>query len=213
MPLPLTIWNQYTSRPTLRSTDGASTVEKTDLITIYTAQAANSQCTPLSGVAPVSVSCTDDSLDATSWSWTFGDGGTSSNDFHAGMNFAGVWKSPVVFLCQNNGYAISCPSSGQTASESYAIKGEAYGIPGVIVDGQDVEAVYDATHTAGWPDQPRAKPLTFPMTHPEKIDVLSDIDSLTMKVRFIPRSFLYRAIRKSFRILRKYGEKLIHVNK
>ena len=71
----------------------------------------------------------------------------------------------------------------------------------------------DATHTVGWPDQPPAKPLTFPMTHPEKIDVLSDIDSLTMKVLFIPRPLLYRAIRKGFRILRKWGKKLIHVNK
>jgi len=68
----------------------------------------------------------------------------------------------------------------------------------------------DATHTIGWPDQPPAKPLTFPMIHPEKIDVLSDIDSLTMKVCFFPRSLLYRAIRKGFRILRKYGKKLIH---
>jgi 2-oxoisovalerate dehydrogenase E1 component alpha subunit len=71
----------------------------------------------------------------------FGDGGTSSLGFHSALNFAGVWKSPVVFLCQNNGYAISCPSDHQTASESYAIKGEAYGVPGVRVDGNDVLAV------------------------------------------------------------------------
>ena len=69
---------------------------------------------------------------------SFGDGGTSSLGFHSGLNFAGVWKAPVVFLCQNNGYAISCPSEEQTASESYAIKGEAYGVPGVIVDGNDL---------------------------------------------------------------------------
>lgn len=75
---------------------------------------------------------------------SFGDGGTSSLGFHSGMNFAGVWKAPVVFLCQNNGYAISCPSSKQTASESYAIKGEAYGVPGVIVDGNDIFAVRKA---------------------------------------------------------------------
>jgi pyruvate dehydrogenase E1 component alpha subunit len=79
---------------------------------------------------------------------SFGDGGTSSLGFHSGMNFAGVWKAPVVFLCQNNGYAISCPSSHQTASESYAIKGEAYGVPGVIVDGNDILAVRRAVKEA-----------------------------------------------------------------
>lgn len=75
---------------------------------------------------------------------SFGDGGTSSLGFHSALNFAGVWKSPVVFLCQNNGYAISCPSEQQTASESYAIKGQAYGVPGVKVDGNDVFAVRQA---------------------------------------------------------------------
>lgn len=75
---------------------------------------------------------------------SFGDGGTSSLGFHSGLNFAAVWKSPVVFLCQNNGYAISMPSIGQTASESYAIKAEAYGMPGVIVDGNDLLAVRKA---------------------------------------------------------------------
>ena len=75
---------------------------------------------------------------------SFGDGGTSSLGFHSGMNFAGVWKAPVVFLCQNNQWAISCPSSEQTASESYAIKGVAYGVPGVVVDGNDLLAVRKA---------------------------------------------------------------------
>lgn len=79
---------------------------------------------------------------------SFGDGGTSSLGFHSGLNFAGVWKAPVVFLCQNNGYAISCPSDEQTASESYAIKGEAYGVPGVIVDGNDLLAVRQAVGEA-----------------------------------------------------------------
>lgn len=72
---------------------------------------------------------------------SFGDGGTSSLGFHSGLNFAGVWQVPVVFLCQNNGYAISCPADRQTASEGYAIKGQAYGIPGVTVDGNDLLAV------------------------------------------------------------------------
>lgn len=72
---------------------------------------------------------------------SFGDGGTSSLGFHSGMNFAGVWKAPVIFLCQNNGWAISCPAEEQTASETYAIKAQAYGMPGVRVDGNDVLAV------------------------------------------------------------------------
>src|SRR6185436_18076450 len=72
---------------------------------------------------------------------SFGDGGTSSLGFHSGLNFAGVWRSPVVFLCQNNGWAISCPIEEQTASDGFAVKGEAYGMPGVVVDGNDVLAV------------------------------------------------------------------------
>lgn len=72
---------------------------------------------------------------------SFGDGGTSSLGFHSGLNFAGVWKAPVVFLCQNNGYAISCPVEEQTASEGFAIKGKAYGVPGIVVDGNDLLAV------------------------------------------------------------------------
>ena len=79
---------------------------------------------------------------------SFGDGGTSSLGFLSGLNFDGVWKSPVVFLCQNNGYAISCPSDEQTASDGYASKASAYGMPGVTVDGNDLFAVRDAIATA-----------------------------------------------------------------
>ncbi len=71
-----------------------------------------------------------------------GDGGTSSNDFHCGLNFAGVYKAPVVFVCENNQWAISVPVQQQTASETIAAKAEAYGMPGVRVDGNDVLAVY-----------------------------------------------------------------------
>ena len=78
----------------------------------------------------------------------FGDGGTSSNDFHTGLNFAGVWKAPVIFLCKNNGWAISVPLEKQTASSSIAIKASAYGMPGVRVDGNDVLAVYSASSEA-----------------------------------------------------------------
>jgi len=71
-----------------------------------------------------------------------GDGGTSEGDFHEALNFAGVWKVPVVFVVQNNGYAISCPVSKQTAAESIAIKSVAYGIRGIQVDGNDLAACY-----------------------------------------------------------------------
>ncbi len=70
-----------------------------------------------------------------------GDGATSSNDFHAGLNFAAVRKAPVVFVCQNNQWSISVPFSKQTASGSVAAKAVAYGMPGVRVDGNDVLAV------------------------------------------------------------------------
>jgi TPP-dependent pyruvate/acetoin dehydrogenase alpha subunit len=72
----------------------------------------------------------------------FGDGATSSNGFHSGLNFAGVWKAPCTFVCVDNGWAISVCNRDQTAAESYADKGLAYGIPGVEVDGNDVLACY-----------------------------------------------------------------------
>lgn len=71
-----------------------------------------------------------------------GDGGTSEGDFHEALNFAGVWKVPVVFVIQNNGYAISCPTHKQTASKTIAIKSVAYGIKGIQVDGNDLAACY-----------------------------------------------------------------------
>jgi pyruvate dehydrogenase E1 component alpha subunit len=82
-----------------------------------------------------------------SWAF-FGDGGTSSNDFHSGLNFAGVAKAPVVFVCTNNQWAISVPLCRQTASETIACKAEAYGMPGVRVDGNDVLAVAQACREA-----------------------------------------------------------------
>ena len=74
----------------------------------------------------------------------FGDGATSEGDFHEGMNFASVLKAPAVFVCQNNGWAISVPTSKQSASETFAQKALAYGMPTIQVDGNDVFAVYKA---------------------------------------------------------------------
>ncbi len=78
----------------------------------------------------------------------FGEGATSSNDFHTGLNFAGVHKVPVVFVCRNNGWAISVPRERQTASETIAQKAEAYGMAGERVDGNDLLAVVAATRRA-----------------------------------------------------------------
>lgn len=75
----------------------------------------------------------------------FGDGATSEGDFHEGMNFASVFKAPVVFFNQNNRYAISVPVWKQMNSETIAQKAIAYGMPGVRVDGNDVFAVYHET--------------------------------------------------------------------
>lgn len=77
-----------------------------------------------------------------------GDGATSSADFHAALNFAGVWRAPVVFVCQNNQWAISVPRAAQTAAASIAVKAKAYGFEGIQVDGNDCVAVYEATRAA-----------------------------------------------------------------
>ena len=78
----------------------------------------------------------------------FGDGATSEADFHSGMNFAGVWKTPTIFICANNLYAISVPYDKQTASATIAQKAQAYGFEGLRVDGMDAVAMYLATRLA-----------------------------------------------------------------
>jgi pyruvate dehydrogenase E1 component alpha subunit len=78
----------------------------------------------------------------------FGDGATSRGEFHSGMNFAGIHKPPIVFVCENNGWAISTPQSLQTASATFAEKGDAYGIRNLRVDGNDPLAVYSVVREA-----------------------------------------------------------------
>ena len=78
----------------------------------------------------------------------FGDGATSSADFHTALNFAGVTRAPVVALCRNNGWATSLPASKQTASAGFAVKAVAYGMRGVRVDGGDVIAVLSVVREA-----------------------------------------------------------------
>ena len=79
---------------------------------------------------------------------TFGDGATSQGDFHEGVNFAAVHRLPVVFVCENNSYAISVPIRLQTANPDIADRAAGYGIPGVTVDGTDVPASYAACREA-----------------------------------------------------------------
>jgi pyruvate dehydrogenase E1 component alpha subunit len=78
----------------------------------------------------------------------FGDGATSSGDFHTGLNFAGVTRAPVLALCRNNGWASSTPASSQTASAGFAVKAVAYGLRGVRVDGGDAIAVLSVVREA-----------------------------------------------------------------
>ena len=78
----------------------------------------------------------------------FGDGATSEGDFHEGLNFAGVFQAPAIFVCQNNHWAISFPRSKQTRSKTLAQKASAYGMPGIQVDGNDILAVYAAAREA-----------------------------------------------------------------
>ncbi|WP_405924715.1 pyruvate dehydrogenase (acetyl-transferring) E1 component subunit alpha [Streptomyces sp. NBC_00035] len=77
-----------------------------------------------------------------------GDGGTSEGDFHEALNFAAVWQAPVVFLVQNNGFAISVPLAKQTAAPSLAHKAVGYGMPGRLVDGNDAAAVHEVLSEA-----------------------------------------------------------------
>jgi TPP-dependent pyruvate/acetoin dehydrogenase alpha subunit len=78
----------------------------------------------------------------------FGDGATNEGAFHEAANEAGVWKLPVIFFCENNLYGEGTPQSLQAAVPDLAVRAVAYGFPGVIVDGNDILAVYDATLAA-----------------------------------------------------------------
>jgi len=112
-------------------------------------------------VMPVSVPVGSQTLHAVGTAWGaklkgdkivsvvyFGDGATSEGDFHEAMNFAGVFKTPTIFFCQNNQYAISVPRSMQTASKTLAQKAVAYGFDGIQVDGNDLFGVIVATREA-----------------------------------------------------------------
>ena len=86
-------------------------------------------------------------LDAVVGCW-FGDGATSEGDWHEGLNFSGIHKLPIVWYCENNKYAISVPLSKQMAVKDVAVRAEGYGFEGVIVQGNDVLACYEASQNA-----------------------------------------------------------------
>jgi pyruvate dehydrogenase E1 component alpha subunit len=78
----------------------------------------------------------------------FGDGAASRGTFHEAALQAAVWKLPLVWLCENNGWALSAPIAEQSPTENIADRAAAYGVPGVVVDGQDALAVYEAMAAA-----------------------------------------------------------------
>jgi 2-oxoisovalerate dehydrogenase E1 component alpha subunit len=78
----------------------------------------------------------------------FGEGGASQGDTHEAMNFAGIHQLPVLFICENNGYAISVPQARQMAIQNVADRASGYGFPGIVVDGNDVLACYEVTRQA-----------------------------------------------------------------
>ncbi|KAJ4964618.1 hypothetical protein NE237_016467 [Protea cynaroides] len=78
----------------------------------------------------------------------FGDGGASEGDFHAALNFAAVLEAPVIFICRNNGWAISTPTSEQYRGDGIVVRGQAYGVRSIRVDGNDALAVYNAVKEA-----------------------------------------------------------------
>src|SRR5256714_15029186 len=84
----------------------------------------------------------------------FGDGAASIGAIHESMNMAAIWKLPVIFVCENNGYAQSTPVEYAVSVPDIAVRGASYNMPGVVVDGQDVLAVWEAAADA--PNRARA---------------------------------------------------------
>lgn len=104
-----------------------------------------------------------------------GDGGTSEGDFHEALNYAAVWKVPVIFIVQNNQFAISVPFKKQTASVNIAVKALAYGMPGIKVDGNDFFAMYAAIdHAAAYARSGKGPVLIEALTYRRGAHTTSD---------------------------------------
>jgi 2-oxoisovalerate dehydrogenase E1 component len=137
----------------------------------------------------------------------FGDGATSETDFHSGMNFAGVWKTPTVFICANNLYAISVPYEKQTASETIAQKANAYGFEGLRVDGMDPIAMYLATSLAvRRARQGKGPTLIEAMTYRYGGHATADDDSLYRSAEEVEEWKAKDAIERLRRFLESRGE-------
>lgn len=137
----------------------------------------------------------------------FGDGATSEVDFHSGMNFAGVWKTPTIFVCANNLYAISVPYEKQTASETIAQKAEAYGFEGLRVDGMDPIAMYLATRLAARRARDGKGPtLIEAMTYRYGPHATADDDSLYRDASEVEEWKQKDAIERLRRFLENRGE-------
>ena len=154
----------------------------------------------------------------------FGDGATSRGDWHEGINMAAVFKVPVVFICNNNQYAYSTPLERQMAVENVADRAEAYGMPGEIVDGNDILAVWDAATRAiqraragGGPTLIECK--TFRMTGhsahddagyvpPELFEFWEERDPIRRFERFLDRSRTRSTSRVSTRCRRRINHEI-----
>ena len=123
----------------------------------------------------------------------FGDGGSSEGEVHEAMNFAGVHRLPVIFLCQNNRYAISVPQSRQMAIENVADRAAGYGFPGVVIDGADVLEVYRAIKEAA----ERARSGDGPTLVEAKVERLGPHTSDDDDRRYRPREELEEARRRA----------------
>ncbi|KAL0378237.1 UNVERIFIED_CONTAM: 2-oxoisovalerate dehydrogenase subunit alpha 2, mitochondrial [Sesamum radiatum] len=123
----------------------------------------------------------------------FGDGGTSTGDFHAALNFAAVMEAPVILFCRNNGWAISTPVSDQFRSDGIVVRGQAYGVRSIRVDGNDALAVFNAVHMA--------RKMAISESRPVLIEVairiicgISYHDSITFHVLFKAYFFYLQAL-------------------
>jgi pyruvate dehydrogenase E1 component alpha subunit len=140
----------------------------------------------------------------------FGDGGSSEGDFHEACNLAGLRRAPVIFLLQNNGWAISTPVRKQTVATSFAARAAGYGFPGELVDGNDLFAVYEATSRAVTRARAGDGPTlvetrTYRMgphntaddpsryVHPEELEVQRALDPVTRLRTFLEDEGVLRA--------------------